>query len=286
MKKLCPLCKSASNVKCVSHYTRENTGKVYKCKTCGHVFLNLGIETDKYEDFFNTFYKNNNQRKEYIKNNDEYIEKIKNDNIRRLNVCKDYLKINYRVLDFGAGYCLFSFLIKPFVSSVIVVDKSNLTKDNANKFGINYISDIHRISSSEKKYDVVFAFHTIEHLIDPTKTLQHLTNLLTNNGLLFIEVPNQNDLLVKLSKNYRSFYYQVAHLHYFKRKTLFKLISNMELTLIKRISVQRYGLSNHMKWFFDIKIKENNCFNSFYKSILSKTLWADTLFYIFQKRKK
>ena len=178
---------------------------------------------------------------------------------------------------------MFSYLVKPFVSSVTAVDMSNLAKVNANKFGIKYFSDIHGISSSEKKYDVIFAFHTIEHLIAPAKTLRHLTNLLTDNGLLFIEVPNQNDLLVKLSKNYRSFYYQVAHLHYFKRKTLFKLISNMELTLIKSISTQRYGLSNHIKWIFNIKIKENNCFNSFYKNIIAITLWADTLFYIFKK---
>ncbi|MFC2116873.1 class I SAM-dependent methyltransferase [Bacteroidota bacterium] len=282
MKKSCPLCSSDKNIKCISNSTREDKGKVHKCKTCGHVFLDLGIDPDQYEDYFNSYYENDTQRKEYIESKDDYIAKIKNDNIRRLDVCKDYLNGTFNVLDFGAGYCLFSYLVKPFVSSVIAVDKSKLTKENANKFGIDYISDIHGINPSEKKFDAIFAFHTLEHLIEPGKTIKHLSDLLTDNGLLFIEVPNQNDLLVKLSKKYRAFYYQVAHLHYFKRKTLFKLIANGELTLLKRISTQRYGFSNHLRWIFNIKTNRET---SKYRRILSGTVWADTLFYVFQKQK-
>ena len=36
--------------------------------------------------------------------------------------------------------------------------------------------------------DIVTAFHVVEHLSDPIKVLSELTNLLSKNGKLYIEV--------------------------------------------------------------------------------------------------
>ncbi len=282
MKNSCPLCKNR-NIKLVSKITRENMGAVLRCQKCKHVFLDLGVKEAQLRSFIDDFYKNDNQRKDYIKDKHNYVERIRPDNTRRFLTCQKYLNPKQKVLDFGAGYCLFSYLIKPFVSEITVLDKSKLTKENAAKFGLNYVPDVNGLN---QRFNLIFAFHTLEHLIDPMQILNLLGNFLQKDGLMVIEVPNHNDLLVKLSKRYPSFYYQVAHLHYFKPKTLKKTLKRAGLDLKEVIPTQRYGLSNHMKWIFNWQAKETPCLESLYKLILSYTPWRDTLFYVLKKIKK
>lgn len=280
MKKLCPLCKSFKT-KLLSKVTRENKGRVFRCRECKHVFLYLGFKGIKLKSFLDRFYKNDTQRKKYIENLQAYLDRIKIDNVRRFLICQKFLNSEQKVLDFGAGYCLFSHLIKPFVAKITVLDKSKLTKENATKLGLKYLSDINELKG--ERFNLIFAFHTIEHLIDPQQVLSRLVDLLEEKGLMIIEVPNHNDLLVKLSKKYRSFYYQVAHLHYFRPRTLKEISAKAGLLLKEVIPTQRYGLSNHLRWIFGWKIKEKPCLELFYKFILSHTIWRDTLFYIFRK---
>ena len=227
------------------------------------------------------YYANDLQRKEYINSCSQYIEKIRIDNIRRFLICQIYIDANCNILDFGAGYGLFPYLIKPFVASVSVIDKSKITRANAAQFGLKYYSDISELNS---KYDLITAFHTLEHMVDPVTILRSLAVALSKNGQLIIEVPNYNDLLLKLSKKYTKFYFQSAHLHYFSSTTFETIAIKAGLTLMNKVPTQRYGLSNHLKWIFGFESRRKSILETLYKFIIARTGKSDTLFYVFKKK--
>lgn len=63
---------------------------------------------------------------------------------------------------------LFSYLVKPFVSEVTVVDQSELTRANAKRFGLCYAPDV---DSLDGCLSLIVAFHTLEHFVHPVRWL-------------------------------------------------------------------------------------------------------------------
>ena len=66
------------------------------------------------------------------------------------------------------------------------------------------------------KYDFVVMLHVLEHFIDPNIVIQRCRELLSDNGLMVIEVPN-------ILKPYRSldrYFLRYVHLSYFSPQTL------------------------------------------------------------------
>lgn len=250
---------------------------VYRCRNCGHVFLDLGMDPGEVEAFLTDFYRKDTQRQSGLSDLHRYVENIKADNIRRLELCQKHLQARARVLDVGAGYGLFSYLVKPFVSEVTVVDQSELARANAKRFGLRYASDV---DSLDGRFSLIVAFHTVEHFVNPVRSLASLASLLDEHGVLVIEVPNVEDLLVKMSRGYRPFYYQTAHLHYFSPQTLEAVLKRAGLKVIESIPTQRYGLSNHVRWVTGRRIRAWAWLERGYRGLLSRTRWSDTLLYI------
>ena len=51
-------------------------------------------------------------------------------------------------------------------------------------------------SLGERKYDLITAFHVIEHLQDPRKILENLKEFLSLEGFIVVEVPSASDALL------------------------------------------------------------------------------------------
>lgn len=69
----------------------------------------------------------------------------------------------------------------------------------------------------EKKYQVITTFNCLEHMHSPTKTLKKIHELLDENGILFLSVPN---LVNKNINCYPDAWLSNAHLYHFNINTL------------------------------------------------------------------
>ena len=103
----------------------------------------------------------------------------------------------------------------------------------------------------DRKFDTICMWHVLEHLPDPVAGLKKLGRLLSDNGMLFIEVPNVRDPLLTLYniQRFDDFYYQEPHLYYFSPETLRRTFAEANWQP-EIIPVQIYGLFNHLRWFF------------------------------------
>jgi 2-polyprenyl-3-methyl-5-hydroxy-6-metoxy-1,4-benzoquinol methylase len=99
-------------------------------------------------------------------------------------------------------------------------------------------------------YDVITAFHVLEHVPDPRATLIALGARLSEHGRLVVEVPNADDALITLydCEPFQRFTYWSQHLFLFNADTLRRLVDQAGLRVAALEQYQRYPLSNHLHW--------------------------------------
>jgi len=93
-------------------------------------------------------------------------------------------------------------------------------------------------------------FHVLEHIPDPRSILIELSEMLSDDGQIIVEVPNADDVLLTLYHNepFSRFTYWSCHLFLYAAKTLEMLFNQVNLKVSYIKQVQRYPLPNHLYW--------------------------------------
>lgn len=102
------------------------------------------------------------------------------------------------------------------------------------------------------KVDHAFSFSVIEHVTDPRQFLCEMRELLVPGGRALISTPNRNDVLLNLlPSDYPAFFYRTVHRWYFEAESLKTCAAAAGLIPLATRYVQRFGLSNAIKWLRD-----------------------------------
>lgn len=151
------------------------------------------------------------------------------------------------VLDFGSGSCNFLEKASKVAASVSGIEPEKRIRD---AFGEKY-NLYQDIEATEDQYDIITAFHVIEHIIDPIEILKKIGKKLKDkSSRIIIEVPTSSDALLTLygSSSFQMFSYWSQHLYLFNASTLRKLIQLAGFNIICIKETQRYGIANHLYW--------------------------------------
>ena len=81
----------------------------------------------------------------------------------------------------------------------------------------------------EKKYDLIYSCHSLEHYKDPSKYLKFVFERLNLNGLFYLDVPNIEN--INHTNNIDEFFYD-KHLFYYDSETLIQYISSLGFELV------------------------------------------------------
>ena len=212
---------------------------VLECMNCGLVSL------DDKSHISYTFYENSGMH-----GGNEYpISSWLNDTIeddeRRFSDLKAKI-INASILDFGCGAGGFLRLANEVAGRAVGIElESRIIQYWSEKLEI-----FSTLEALEEKFDIITAFHVFEHLPDPVATLNSLKGFLKPNGVLVIEVPNSNDILLTTyaSKAFQNFTYWSQHLQLFNASNLRQLAELVDMHCLSTKHIQRYPLSNHLYW--------------------------------------
>ena len=153
---------------------------------------------------------------------------------------------NRRVLDFGCGAGGFILKARQCASTVCGVEPEQRIRQYWRDKLVIYPS----LEDVERDYHLITAFHVVEHLLDPRKTLAQLAGLLTDGGRIVIEVPSSEDALLTLfeCEAFQNFTYWSQHAFLFNANTLGRLAAQAGLRVRTIRQFQRYPLSNHLLW--------------------------------------
>jgi len=144
--------------------------------------------------------------------------------------CKSYLQNKKKFLDIGAGSGQTMFWFEELGFDVVGIEPDARNVEMINKklrqgkcysgFIENFIHD--------KKYDIIWISHVLEHLINPVEFLKKIKNNLNENGIVFIEVPNcSNKTILDLSV------YKNPSTFHFTKNTLIRLADMTDYQILR-----------------------------------------------------
>jgi len=137
-----------------------------------------------------------------------------------------------KILDVGAGFGYLG-IVAANVAGVVLDEygavepdpkvRSALEKawpDQGNNSKLNTFPELGQV---EKEYDIIALSHVLEHVKDPLRMISTVLSCISDDGLLFIDVPNRDDL-------YKPDVF--PHLLFFSPENLKLLMEQVDLTII------------------------------------------------------
>ena len=272
----CYLCNSSSFIDRKGQVRDNLNIKAVECIYCGLVTLS------SFNHIQDGFYENSGMHEDKLMSMDAWLKVTNWDDQRRFDMLRTILP-NNKLLDFGCGAGGFLVKAKELAGLAEGVELELRVK----KHWHNILTIHPNLEFVTEKYDIITSFHVIEHLPDPSAALKILSEKLTRNGRIIIEVPSSEDCLLSLynSEAFQKFTYWSQHLFLFNPETLAKLVKKSGLRILSIQQYQRYPLSNHLYWLSQKKAGGHNEWNFFntpelnnaYSNVLASLGKCDTL---------
>ena len=193
---------------------------VSRCKKC-HLMI-TGNSLEELESTLKEYYIKN-------KTNEELDKTIKFDFDTRhghyvvkqgksmIKYCEKFLEGKKKLLEIGPGPGISLRMFEEKGFEVLGIDANQKCVDFINKKLKNgkcvqgFFDDV----TVNEKFDVIWLSHCLEHMPKPHELLKKCNNLLTQDGIIFVAVPNcenENMLMDSISENASSFHYSTKTL--------------------------------------------------------------------------
>jgi len=237
----CYLCECTDQCRRPGKVRDDTSLKILECRGCGLVFLAL---TELPEGFYEQSCMHSGEPPPV----EAWLRDTVRDDERRFRYLSEAMT-NIDLLDFGCGNGGFLLKARSNAHHVMGIELEERLQPH---FQTNCLEVFQTINDlpSDQYFDLITAFHVVEHLKDPAKMLRQMAMRLRSGGRIIIEVPSSNDALLTLYKNtpFAEFTYWSCHRYLFNAVNLPLLArkANLKLDYIRHI--QRYPLSNHLYW--------------------------------------
>lgn len=242
----CPVCSNKSFVEKFPNTQELNNWKFngiqyyyIECINCGIIKAHPLPTSETLKSYYNESYN-------YGSFKSEAFWKRLHSNLR-IRFLSPYLKEKFKILDFGCGHGYFvKEASKAYQSFGFDIGAQKI--NNSKEGSITYSYDFK--TYNEKDFDLITAWHVIEHLPNPLEVILELKNRLKPNGILAIAVPNIESLGFKLcAEKWNWVQPPLSHIYHYKAKNLCDLLINAGFEIVDVKS--RDSLSNN---FFDILV--------------------------------
>ncbi len=250
----CTLC-GCENITYIPNRIRNDEAGMYKmycCENCETHFLYPRPESEELQEYYDGTFREETRSFEYydIKVLERVFRTFTPEAIERVERVREELQAEDEVLEIG---CSVGYFLEAIADKVKAVCGTEWDKKAQQFIRDNTRFDNITVSSNpedfEKKFDKIFMFHVLEHIEEPIAFLKQLKEILKPDGVIYIEVPNVDDILVKTyqCEAFKDYYYKKAHLYNFNEKGLQYIFENAEYQY-QMDFIQRYDLSNHLHW--------------------------------------
>jgi 2-polyprenyl-3-methyl-5-hydroxy-6-metoxy-1,4-benzoquinol methylase len=214
----------------------EDRFSLRKCSECGCIFIsNIKIDSNYYNNYYKDDYYSDGKENKLLgkfwaliyetlfKKKEEYI----------LNYFKNR-KSKISILDIGCGKGDFLADLDPdkFEKNGVEINPQGIEICRRKNINV-YDKKVESIDFGSKKFDVITLWHVLEHLENPLIIFEKAQNLLSEGGVLILQVPNNESLGFGFGREYWFHLDSPRHLVIPSQKTIKKACEISGLRTIK-----------------------------------------------------
>jgi len=229
----CSVCRCRNHVEVFDQPTETIVGigkvgyhhRIQICSVCGFVFASPLLPEKKISLFYEKM-----SNYEQPQNKGLRPEAEKKEIYRYVKLIKSKLPAGFkgRALDIGCATAFGLSLFKSKGWEVLGIDPSQKCVELSRKhYGVRVIKGFFKpqLLRKEEPFDLIILCHVLEHLVYPDEVIRHLRGLLSDQGIIYIEVPN-------LMKPYApKCYFSFEHVNFFTPVSLANIAASNGLTL-------------------------------------------------------
>jgi 2-polyprenyl-3-methyl-5-hydroxy-6-metoxy-1,4-benzoquinol methylase len=211
----CPLCASDKLVRVGERDRHGSALTTDLCQRCGHVFTNPQPTETDLDAFYTERYRS--AYKGVVTPKKKHVYRAGLRALERLERLSPILNPGNKILDVGAGGGEFTYLMTKAGYTIQGIEPNRGYAEFAKaEYSVNIqVGTVSDLATPDMTWDVITLHHVFEHLADPVTVLKGLASLLSENGVIVIEVPNVE---ARYHGPKRRFHF--AHLHTFSKEGL------------------------------------------------------------------
>lgn len=232
----CPICSHVSHtlfLEVKDHMITKEEFKIVSCDSCGFHFTNPIPTRDNIGEYYKSdVYVSHSSSKKGL------INRLYN-NVRKRTLKQkvDWINSNSNgkeLLDLGCGtgHFLRAAIDAGFNGLGIEPDQDarNFAKTENNVAPLPQ-NELYNLPKGS--LDVITMWHVLEHVYDLKKDVEVLTQLVNENGTIFIAVPNMNSYDARKYKSFWAAYDVPRHLYHFQENAIRNLFGQFDFELTK-----------------------------------------------------
>jgi 2-polyprenyl-3-methyl-5-hydroxy-6-metoxy-1,4-benzoquinol methylase len=220
-KNRCIFCGQPSN----EIYICRDGYSYLRCKYCGLVYLRPQPSQEELRNFYNITYQVDFKR--YKKN---MLSKAR----RSLKEISKFAKPG-SLLELGCSYGFFLKKAKENGWTVKGLEWSGEARDYAvHQLNLDVSAEsLSEFTLTQRKFDVVTAWHVLEHLTDPQEELANIRKILNPKGIFLFTTPNIDSLQFRLLGSKWEWFSPPAHLYIFGISSINHLLKKNGFEILK-----------------------------------------------------
>ncbi len=225
----CNICQSSN----MENLFKKDSWDIVRCSGCGLVFVkNIPCDTNLKNIYDAEFFKDGQKSP---------IEGLRfDDSPAYINASKRLEKIrkmgfsNGRMLDIGCSTGIFLKAASSHYDGVGLDISKYATEFATNNLGVKAkCGTIFDLNFEQKNFDIITMWDVIEHVRDPDKYIDKVSQFIRPGGLLALSTGNIQSLMFKVQKKKWHLLIPPQHLFYFSPNTISILLENHGFKIIK-----------------------------------------------------
>jgi 2-polyprenyl-3-methyl-5-hydroxy-6-metoxy-1,4-benzoquinol methylase len=232
---ICPSCNSKyiSNHSIVKDLSiSQESFALSLCKTCTLLFTNPRPTQEQITRFYES---------------DNYISHVGNSTgfralvyrlVRKYTLYQKHQLIkNFTakksLLDYGSGTGSFLNYMLARGYAISGIEPHANARANTPSTIVPFVKEKLSSATTSVKHDIITAWHVFEHVHELHSTIKGLRKALTDNGYMFVALPNHESPDAKYYKQYWAGYDVPRHLYHFDKQAFTHLVADSKLKVIK-----------------------------------------------------
>lgn len=234
---ICPLCgsdKQSLFYDGIDKYYSQKKVRYVSCDNCGFIFLNPRPTDEEYKEMYKTVFQDKRRKLETVEQSITRLEGIKSYEAKtpEMEYFRSFVDKNSTCLEVGSGWGTLAKVVKDtFGCDPDLVEPSVLAAKTAQEYyGLKvYCEEFDAFAEKcDKKYDFIFSYYLLEHLLDVNSFLEKLKKLLHKDTKLLFAIPN-----VANQDHPSEVFFHIEHTYYYSPKTVTLMLNKHGYRVIK-----------------------------------------------------